>query len=201
MALPFVSCVSNCYYAPMICIIACGSEKVKYIGAALGDFGEDYRIVPLDEVHSTNFNEYSGIIISGSPILLIEDEDNYYVNTFTFLKTYERPVLGICFGHQVLGLVHGAMISIGESIKGMEEIQAVHESPLFVGIASPAAFDQNHREHITVPPRFKLLATSASCENEAMEHENRCLYGVQFHPETSGDVGKKLLQNFIQLCE
>lgn len=184
----------------MICIIACGSEKVVFIEAALRDFGVQYETIQIEDVGNTNFQKYSGIIISGSPILLTDDVEDRYVKLFNFLSTYENPVLGICFGHQVLGLVYGASISIGDSIKGLEEVVLLKETQLFNGIDTPASFDQNHREHITVPDEFVLLARSSSCEHEAMQHKTKSQFGVQFHPETSGEVGKKLLKNFISLC-
>jgi GMP synthase (glutamine-hydrolysing) len=184
----------------MICIIACGSEKIKFIEAALGELGKNYETISLEETVNTDFEKYSGVIISGSPILLIEDTEHRYIEQFGFLKSYNKPVLGICFGHQVLGLVYGASISIGDSIKGLEKINVLEQSPLFSGIENFSEFDQNHKEHTTVPVGFKLVANSQSCANEAMQHKTKPLYGVQFHPETSGEVGKRLLKNFVTLC-
>ncbi|MFN6084633.1 MAG: glutamine amidotransferase-related protein [Fluviicola sp.] len=52
-----------------------------------------------------------------------------------------------------------------------------------------------------MPKDFLLVGVSDSCINEAMMHESKPLFGVQFHPEVSGNMGAILFQNFVQLCE
>jgi GMP synthase (glutamine-hydrolysing) len=62
-------------------------------------------------------------------------------------------------------------------------------------------FMEDHCECISIPKDFLLVGVSDSCINEAMMHESKPLFGVQFHPEVSGNMGAILFQNFVQLCE
>ncbi len=185
----------------MICIIACGSNKVTDIKSNLTQIGVESEIISMEDTTDTDLDIYSGIIISGSPILVTEDGMDEHLEKFKFLQDYNRPVLGICFGHQVLSLLHGAAGSIGDAVKRDESIEIVEPSTLFSGIDDKTHFSQNHCEYMSVPNDFILLAKSDSCQNEAMSHKARPLFGVQFHPEVSGVAGQTLLRNFVKLCE
>ena len=81
-----------------------------------------------------------------------------------------------------------------------EKIQIVNPDILFSSIPNNPIFREKHTEYTTLPKNFLLLAKSSSCQNEAMKHKTKNLYGVQFHPETSGNNGKTLLKNFLNLC-
>jgi GMP synthase (glutamine-hydrolysing) len=59
---------------------------------------------------------------------------------------------------------------------------------------------EDHCESISIPEEFELVANSDECINEVMQHEKKSLYGVQFHPEVSGNHGAIIFENFIQLC-
>jgi GMP synthase (glutamine-hydrolysing) len=60
--------------------------------------------------------------------------------------------------------------------------------------------DEDHCEGITLPDQFILLARSRSYDVEAMKHREKDIYGVQFHPETSNEPGRKIAHNFLKLC-
>ena len=60
---------------------------------------------------------------------------------------------------------------------------------------------EDHCESISIPNGFKLIASSDVCVNEAMQHHSELIFGVQFHPEVSGNHGRILFENFIKLCE
>lgn len=185
----------------MLCIIDCGSSYIDNLKSISHELGFPNSVLPMEEIASEDFNAFSHIIVSGSPTLITQIDTQRYVNHFSFLKTTDTPVLGICNGHQVLGLLFGATISIGEQVKKLEHISFVRESRLFQGIPSHSLFREEHSEYITLPEDFVLLATSASCENEAMQHTRKQLYGVQFHPEASGDAGKRLINNFLHFSK
>ena len=185
----------------MIAIIACGSDKVKDIEEVLATLGVTSETIALAEADKANFDTYSGVIISGSPLLVTDPGMEQHLSKFQFLESYKKPIFGICFGHQVLGLQYGAIGILGEAINGDELVTILKPSPLFEGVTKQALFSQNHRESVTLPEDFELLATSASCQNEAMRHKTKLFFGVQFHPEVSGDNGVVLFKNFIALCQ
>jgi GMP synthase (glutamine-hydrolysing) len=109
--------------------------------------------------------------------------------------------LGICLGHQIIGLLYGAEIQAGKRIDKKERIEIIKENDLFKNIKNFSLFKQAHCESITLPTEFILLAKSKSCENEAMKHKNKKIYGVQFHPEVSEKNGRKLFDNFVKITK
>lgn len=185
----------------MIAIIACGSDKVKNIEEVLTSLGVTSETIALADADTTNFNGYSGVIISGSPLLVTDPGMEQHLSKFQFVENYEKPIFGICFGHQVLAMLYGAKGVLCEAIKDDELVTILKPDVLFSGLGEQVYFSQNHRESVPLPENFELLATSASCPNEAMRHRTKPLFGVQFHPEVSGDAGVVLFKNFIPLCE
>jgi len=184
----------------MICIIDCGTSWLGEIKQNLTNFGYKFKVIKLDEIKDSEFKSFSGIIISGAPTLLTQINIEEYVNLFKFVKKVNVPILGICIGHQVIGLLYGSEITAGKMIDKMEQIKIVKEDDLFIDITDLALFREEHSEFISLPEQFILLAKSKSCDNEAMKHKNKSIYGVQFHPEMSNDNGRKLFRNFLQKC-
>ncbi len=186
--------------AAPILIIDCGSDKTQAIQSCLEEINVAYNSIQLEDFSPETPLECSGIIIGGAPILLSERDITEYLWKFTFLTEIDVPVLGICFGHQILGLVFGAQISAISPIKGEMEINIEQSSTLLNYLSPPVTMEEDHTEEISLPNGFKLLATSASCNNEAMQHIIKPLFGVQFHPEVSGRPGLQLLKNFCKTC-
>lgn len=183
----------------MIYIINCGSKKVANFSKILDEIKIDNKIISFDEIEKFDFSKSSGIIISGAPILLTKNDKKIFLNKFNFLLNYENPVLGVCFGHQIIGLLYNAKISLGRDIRYPEHIQIIKQDPIFKDILNEK-FIEDHCEYITIPDNFDRIAKSSSCDNEAMKHKTKNIYGVQFHPEVSERVGKIFLKNFVDIC-
>ena len=184
----------------MICIIDCGTEWLQEIKDKISDLGHKSKVIKLDEIENSDFESFSGIVISGAPTLLTQVNQNEYLNKFNFLKSIQIPVLGICLGHQIMGLLHGSQIQAENMIDKMEPIEIIQENDLFKGIQNLSEFREEHSEFISLPEQFIHLAKSESCDNESMKHKEKNLFGVQFHPEVSGNNGKQLFDNFLKLC-
>jgi len=89
-----------------ITIIDCGSSKVPDIEKMIGDLGAVTTTIQL----SGKIPECDGIVISGAPVLLTETSADPYLKQTEFILKTDKPVLGICFGHQLIGLHHHARI-------------------------------------------------------------------------------------------
>lgn len=183
----------------MIGIINCGSQKTPYIEQAV-DVVCDYETFGMFDLLKRDLSSYDGIIISGAPILLTEVDLQPYLDNFAWIRTYKKPLLGICFGHQILGLVHGAFVSRQREDRDWQTIESYSDSPIFDKFPHEFQMMEDHCECVSVPKDFQLLAGSDACVNEAMQHENKPFYGVQFHPETSGNQGFLLIENFVNIC-
>ena len=183
----------------MIYIIDFGSSKTRKITSSLAALGYVATVVDWDKIASVDWTKVTGIILSGAPVLLTEVNGKLYVDKCAFLKDIKIPVLGICFGHQLLGVIHGASIFKADEERTETEISILEQNKLFEGFKEKMIMVEDHTEGITLPPGFMHLASSKKYEVEAMKHADLNIFGVQFHPEVSGDNGLKLLHNFCKL--
>jgi len=183
----------------MILIIDCGSQKTPFIEEAV-DLQMDFETVGLWDVIKAQTEGKLGVVISGAPILITEIDYTKHLEQLAFLKELEIPVLGICFGHQVLGLLHGALPSRQKEDRDWQTIESLEEHALFDKLPTEFEMMEDHCESISVPKDFRLLAVSDACVNEAMCHTSKQLIGVQFHPEVSGNQGTLLIENFVNIC-
>lgn len=184
-----------------ILIIDCGSTKVPFICNIVKTFGAEYKLVKMLNFSSENWHNYKGIIISGAPVLITQSNIKELLKPFQHLKQCNIPILGICFGHQIIGLLHGAEIFLGKEIRTQTIVELLENSPLFTGInAKFIEVSEDHTEGITLPHDFILLAKSEYYLNEAMQHKTKKIFGVQFHPETSSNTAKSVVTNFLRIC-
>lgn len=180
-------------------IVDCGSSKVPHIEEMAKSFCDDVRVIKLSEITSKEISDTQAVIVSGAPILLTEKDPLPYLQDFRKVLHPKIPLLGICFGHQCLGLLHGAQIQRCEEDRDWQSIETLIENPL-TGQQGVQLQKEDHCECITLPKGFVHLAASAVCRNEAMKHYLFPWYGVQFHPEVSEKNGHQLFANFFNIC-
>ena len=111
------------------------------------------------------------------------------------------PVLGICYGAQLLAHMLGGKVATGPREYGKQRL-SVAASPLFKGIESGSVCWMSHTDYIErLPAGFKPAATTGSCPVAAFEGSNK-IFGVQFHPEVlHTEKGKEIIQNFLyEIC-
>lgn len=114
----------------MICILDCGSSKVPYIEEMVDEFC-DFTTIPILEFSAERLQEFKGVIISGAPLLITEQNISNYLKQIEWIKSTSIPVLGICFGHQLIGLTFGAFGSRMKEDRDWQLIEAFEESILF----------------------------------------------------------------------
>lgn len=183
----------------MIVVIDCGSSKTPFIHDLVNEH-EDCVVVKLDDFQRTNFPNAVGFIISGAPILITEVDTLPFLEKFTWLLTEIKPVLGICFGHQMIALTFGAEANRQKEDRDWQEIEVLAECRLFNKLPEILTLMEDHCEAVGIPKDFIHVAVSDATINEAMMHKERSLYGVQFHPEVSGTHGAIILENFVDIC-
>jgi GMP synthase (glutamine-hydrolysing) len=183
----------------MILILDCGSSKVPFIEQGVDEWC-DYVTKPVLEHTQEDIDAAQGIIISGAPILVTEQQIDHYLDRLSWIKSTTKPVLGICFGHQLMGILHGAKASRIREDRDWQTIEFLVDDPITNKLPNEVEMMEDHCEAISIPPDFELLAVSDACVNEGMKHKEKPLYGVQFHPEVSGNMGNVFIGNFVSLC-
>jgi anthranilate synthase/aminodeoxychorismate synthase-like glutamine amidotransferase len=113
------------------------------------------------------------------------------------------PILGVCLGHQAIGLAFGAKVDRAPTLKHGESTQVYHDStPLFRGIRSPFRGGRYHSlvvEERDLPDELAVTAFTSDGIIMAISHRAYPVHGVQFHPESIlTPDGKKILRNFVQ---
>ena len=110
------------------------------------------------------------------------------------------PILGICYGHQIMSHVLGGVVRKGNTAEKEYGKTAItyKESKLFEGISTNTVW-MSHTDLVdTMAPGFESIAYTADCPVAAIENKEKNLYGVQFHPEVEHCLeGDKVLRNFL----
>ncbi|HMB67306.1 MAG TPA: gamma-glutamyl-gamma-aminobutyrate hydrolase family protein [Candidatus Bathyarchaeia archaeon] len=144
------------------------------------------------------------VILTGSSALLSKPRTReLFQPEIDLVRSAKFPVLGICYGHQIIGSAFDApMRDLGQTFRGYEKVSVVKKHPLFDGLPSDLVVSESHRQELTkVPNEFQHLAQSTTSKVEAMVHRSRPIYGLQFHPERSNDEhpdGRMILQNLLK---
>ncbi|MEO0074722.1 MAG: gamma-glutamyl-gamma-aminobutyrate hydrolase family protein [candidate division WOR-3 bacterium] len=163
----------------------------------------DFHIVNDVELYSYfDTLEYDAMILSGSPDLI--SRGAYSKSYVEFLRYNTIPCLAICYGHQILAKSFGVNIySLPARVERNEIVRILKHDPLFKTLPEEISVVESHLEAVDAnglsQAGFELLATSDSCPVEAIKHIEKCLYGVQFHPERSGIVGQTIFKNFFEI--
>ncbi|HIP32536.1 MAG TPA: hypothetical protein EYG86_07235 [Crocinitomicaceae bacterium] len=182
-----------------ILVIDCGSNKTKYIEEIVDEF-IDVKPAKLMDFKIEDLEGICGVILSGAPLLVTEVDPTPYIQQLNWIKTTELPVLGICFGHQIIGLLHGAFASRMKEDRDWQIIEAYQDCSLFNRLPNEVEMMEDHCESISIPEGFELIASSDACVNEVMQHKTKKIFGVQFHPEVSGNHGRVMIENFVKIA-
>ncbi len=138
-----------------------------------------------------------GIIFSGGPASVL-DADAPICDPQLF--GLGIPILGICYGMQLMTKMLGGVVEIPQEREyGMVQVNVFDEGQLLQGIKGDIQTWMSHTLQVAVPPMgFVPLAKTGHCDCAAFENRQRRLYGLQFHPEvTHTPRGKEILHNFL----
>lgn len=177
-----------------------------------------YNVMKNITVHTVEIKDYSSIhagedfklhdviILSGSQRKLAEPGIlDAYRSEVDFIRSTQKPLLGICYGHQLLAMAFGAeVMNMGAKVEGYYMVQRVSENEIFEGLGEKFLVCESHEEMVVdVPFDFELLGNSLQCPIEVMKHSSLPIYGVQFHPERFDEkhpAGRSVLENFFKLA-
>ena len=186
-----------------ILIIDFGSQFTQLIARRIRELGVFSEIVSHKKIKLKGIDEtIKGIILSGGPLNV------YQINKYSFDKKILDlgiPILGICFGHQILSKFNGGSVKQSNHREfGLANIYKKKESLLINNFFTQRKLKKvwmSHADQVSILPKnFRVVASSANSKFAIIENKIKRHYGVQFHPEvTHTDNGKKIISNFIFL--
>ena len=187
-----------------ILIIDFGSQFTQLIARRVRELGVFSEIVSHKKIKITQIikENIAGIILSGGPLNVYENDK------FKFDKKILKlgvPILGICFGHQILSKLLGGKVKKSKHREfGLATINKVSNSILtknFFNKNKTSDVWMSHADQVSkMPKNFKVIASTKNSKLTIIENIKDNFYGVQFHPEvTHTNKGKILLRNFVFL--
>lgn len=187
-----------------ILILDFGSQTTQLIGRRVRELNIYSDIVPYNKYpYGREAQEgIIGVILSGSP-LSVYDDNAFHIDLAAIRGRV--PVLGICYGAQLMAYEAGGKVRAAASREyGRARLRTVDgASPLMRGIGIGEQVWMSHGDTITdLPAGFRVVASTADVECAAFEVEGEQSWGVQFHPEVyHSECGMQILRNFaVDIC-
>ena len=148
-------------------------------------------------------NKIFGCILTGGPLCLSEEItiDLINKNIAVLLELKNIPILGICFGYQIMAASYGGKINSMEyEDNGIFNVNIKNKSKLLKNMNDNFNVFQSHKDMvIELPPTFKIIGTDNNNHIQIIENLEEKRWGVQFHPEGLNET-KIILKNFIDIC-
>lgn len=141
-----------------------------------------------------------GLILSGGPSS-VHDPGQPPYNPALF--DAGLPILGLCYGHQLLCQHLGGQVEPGRAREfGAARLQVKQARGVLQGLAAEEPVWMNHQDTVSrLPAGFEVLGSTADCAMAAVYDPARRIFGLQFHPEVSHTApGMRILENFVELC-
>ena len=188
-----------------IIIIDFGSQFTQLIARKVRELGAYSEIINFTKTKKLNKNQFiKGIILSGGPLTVTDKKTSKLSNEILYLKV---PILGICYGHQILSKKLGGKVKTSKKREfGRAFLKSISKSPITKNffITKKTSVWMSHQDIVSVIPKdFKRIASSANSKFAIISNEIKKYYGIQFHPEVSHTKnGKILIKNFLfNICK
>lgn len=192
-----------------VIILDYGSQYTLLIARKLREIGTYSEIVAGDSIlNKDEYKKFSGIILSGGPDSVTE---NYARKIPSWVLDSKKPILGICYGMQLLAVHFGGVIKSGGDreygkahLHLEDDLSNINNSHFLDNIEHDSIAWMSHGDDVqNLPDSFNSLAKSESGVAAVVAHNSLPYLGVQFHPEVNHtEFGKTLLNNFVtKICK
>lgn len=189
----------------MIILVDFGSQTTHLIARRLKELGVEVVItIPEFAMQKIEEVQPKGIIFSGGPAAVF-DEDSPTIDKKVF--DLSIPILGICYGEQLMCHLLGGEVKAGFKKEFGPAIitlkNGAQDSHFLIGIPDQFTGWMSHGDLVVkTPSGFNTYATTQTIPHAIIADENRKFYGIQFHPEVvHTEFGLQLLQNFLMICK
>jgi GMP synthase (glutamine-hydrolyzing), N-terminal domain or A subunit len=196
-----VSPQSSSAPAPQITVLDTGGQYTHLIARKVRELGVFADVLP-SETPAELLRNRKGVIISGGPCSVYEAGSP---GIDPSLLHNGLPVLGICYGHQLIAHHLGGAVEKGERGEyGVAHLELTADDSLWKNVGPSQQIWMSHRDSVMrPPPGFAVIASTETSGVAAMSDSKRKIYGLQFHPEVvHTPAGKDILSNFLfDICE
>jgi len=172
----------------------------------LGELGAEVDVVrnDVESVSELLARQADGIVISPGPG--VPEDGGVSIELVRAAAELRTPVLGVCLGHQAIGVAFGARITRARSIMHGKVSEIDHDGKgIFSGLEARFEATRYHSlvvDEASCPESLEITARTDDGEIMGLRHREFPVEGVQFHPESIlTRVGKQLLQNFLRRCQ
>ncbi len=180
-----------------IAVLDSGGQYCHLIARKIREVGAYAEIFPVSSPAS-RFRDHKGIVLSGGPASVFDASSP---QPDPRLFALGKPMLGICYGHQLIACHLGGRVERGQTHEfGSATLRVRSAGGLFDGLAREHRVWMSHGDHVAgLPEGFRVLADTSECAVAAMGHSGRGAYGLQFHPEVvHTPEGSAMLANFLR---
>ncbi|MBL8152409.1 MAG: glutamine-hydrolyzing GMP synthase, partial [Blastocatellia bacterium] len=184
----------------LILILDFGSQYTQLIARRIRELNTYCEIIPFNTpIEKIKEKSPSGLVFSGGPSSVYEKDAPHCSDQLLKLNL---PILGICYGFQLLANLLGGKVSPSQQREyGAANIEIVSKSRLFTDIGKSLPVWMSHGDYVSsLPSGFKIIAQTDNALAAAEDPVNH-YYGLQFHPEVvHTSCGKEILANFLSIC-
>lgn len=163
----------------------------------------DFSVIRYSDIENTAADDFNAIILSGGHDFPVNGNGERLKNEIAFINTTSKPILGICFGFEVIAYTFGATLELMQTKeKGILDIQAVEPDEIFSDIPNFNVYE-SHRWILKEPGNDLIVLARSKDGIEAIKHKSKPIYGVQFHPEmfVEKTCGDEIFHNFLKQVE
>jgi len=182
----------------MILVLDFGGQYAHIIARRVRDLGVYSEVLPCDiSLSDIGKLKPNGIILSGGPSSVYENNAPLMNKKILDLKI---PILGICYGEQLIGKYAGGNVLAGKLKEfGKKELIVKKNGRLLKNLSKKEQVWMSHGDLVeSLPDDFEVLASTDACPIAAFENNERKLYGIQFHAEVAHTPsGNQILKNFV----
>ena len=179
-----------------IIILDFGSQTTQLIGRRVRELNCYCEIIPYNKMPLDD-PSVIGVILSGSPFS-VYDEKAFRISLDGIRGRY--PILGICYGAQLMAHINGGTVEPADSREyGRAILSSVTDDPLIHDIEAGSQVWMSHGDTISaLPDNFSIIASTDKVPVAAYHIDGEEVWGVQFHPEVfHSTCGMQLLRNFV----
>ncbi|MCH8821300.1 glutamine-hydrolyzing GMP synthase [Patescibacteria group bacterium] len=184
----------------MIAVVDYGSQYSHLIARRIRSLGVASEIISPQK-NTLELKNIEGIILSGGPSSVYKNRSPRLSDSLLKLNV---PILGICYGMQLLAEYFGGRVAKSKSREyGKETIFVNQGNDLFKGLSKRETVWLSHGDKVEkLPKEFRSISSSRSCPIAGFFNRNKNIYAVQFHPEVvHTENGQTVLKNFVfKIC-